>query len=360
MAIRTISNTGGNWNATTTWVGGVVPAATDDIVATTTSGNLTINVTANCRTFDFTNYHGVLSMPAVFTATLPAGVSGACKFSPTMTVTSSGTGSMVLRVLAGQTLTLYACGLSDLFASISINNSSTYTGTVKLGDDLMMPNRTMSLVCGTFDTGGYALTARTLATTATYDKTMYLRSSIITIANVPSSTINLSYLPFTLNAGTSTIIVKATTNAAKNLSLGGLTYHDLVLEGGGTDLTTISGANTFNNLTIAGPRSVTFTAGTVQTIQGALTCSGASGSMIALNSSTAGTPATLSKADGNVAADYLTLQDIAAGGGARWYAGRHSQNISGNSGWIFDDPFLPAAVVTAPLITGAPFGGQLV
>lgn len=57
MAARTVSNTGGNWNATTTWVGGVVPVAGDTVDFTATSGPLTVNVaTANLVGIDFTNY----------------------------------------------------------------------------------------------------------------------------------------------------------------------------------------------------------------------------------------------------------------------------------------------------------------
>jgi hypothetical protein len=57
MALRTVSNTGGNWNATTTWVGGVVPSATLDTVAfTATSGPLTVNVASTCININFTNY----------------------------------------------------------------------------------------------------------------------------------------------------------------------------------------------------------------------------------------------------------------------------------------------------------------
>jgi hypothetical protein len=62
MATRTISNAGGNWNATGTWVEGIVPTASDDIVATATSGNLTMNVSASCRSVNFTNYVGTLNV----------------------------------------------------------------------------------------------------------------------------------------------------------------------------------------------------------------------------------------------------------------------------------------------------------
>ena len=62
MAIRTVSNTGGNWNSTATWTGGVVPISGDSIAFTATSGNLTVNVnTASLSGVNFTNYVGTIT-----------------------------------------------------------------------------------------------------------------------------------------------------------------------------------------------------------------------------------------------------------------------------------------------------------
>lgn len=61
MATITVSAAGGNYNATSSWVGGVVPISTDDIVANATSGNLTINGGFTIQNVDFTNYLGILS-----------------------------------------------------------------------------------------------------------------------------------------------------------------------------------------------------------------------------------------------------------------------------------------------------------
>lgn len=69
------------------------------------------------------------------------------------------------------------------------------------------------------------------------------------------------------------------------------------------------------------------------TINGALVQAG--DGRVSLVSSTPGTPAILSKASGDTACNYLTIQDSTATGGAAWYAGANSINISGNSGWIF-------------------------
>lgn len=66
MAIKTVSNTGGNYNAGSTWVGGVIPATTDTIEFTATSGNLTINVASTCAGINFTNYVGTLTVNTSF------------------------------------------------------------------------------------------------------------------------------------------------------------------------------------------------------------------------------------------------------------------------------------------------------
>lgn len=89
MAIRTISNMGGNWNATGTWVENAVPIAGDDIIATSTSGNLTVNVaTANMRSVDLSNYLATLTLNNTFNIGGPA--SGfTSSFSPTMSFSTA-------------------------------------------------------------------------------------------------------------------------------------------------------------------------------------------------------------------------------------------------------------------------------
>ena len=45
-----------------------------------------------------------------------------------------------------------------------------------------------------------------------------------------------------------------------------------------------------------------------------------------------------SKSSGNVAANFMSIQDSTATGGANWYAGANSTDVSGNTGWIFGSP----------------------
>lgn len=99
MAVYTVSNTGGNYNVGTTWVGGIVPSTTDTIEFTPTSGNLTISVAATCAGIDFTNYVGTLTVNASFringninlgTGGYTVGGSNTTYIGATGTITSNG------------------------------------------------------------------------------------------------------------------------------------------------------------------------------------------------------------------------------------------------------------------------------
>lgn len=121
MATRTIANGGGNWSANGTWVEGAAPTASDDVVATATSGNVTVNTTTCvAKSVDLTGYVGLLT----FTASQILTVSGNVKFVAGMTLAGGGT----LRLDTGGTLT--SAGLT-FPGSVTFNSASTWT----LADD---------------------------------------------------------------------------------------------------------------------------------------------------------------------------------------------------------------------------------
>jgi hypothetical protein len=62
--------------------------------------------------------------------------------------------------------------------------------------------------------------------------------------------------------------------------------------------------------------------------------SGTGGALLTVNSSSAGTQATLSIPSGTISGDYLSIQDSAATGGATFNT-TNSVNVSNNSGWNF-------------------------
>jgi len=127
MAVRTIAAGGGNWNATATWIEGIVPVLGDTVFAAVTSGQLTVNVAAACTSIDFTNYTNTLTMNATLS------VGGNVTLVAAMTVTGTGT----LSITAAATITSNgktwsgAMGSTGAFA-ITLNDSWTIVGTLTL------------------------------------------------------------------------------------------------------------------------------------------------------------------------------------------------------------------------------------
>lgn len=152
---------------------------------------------------------------------------------------------------------------------------------------------------------------------------------------------NYSFL--TVNNQNSTIAITNTTSSTKTFKGGTFHWHFLSITGGGTGAIIFTDGSTWDGLpqVIGGTKILTYTVGTTNTFTGTGDESFGNGSnIITINSSSAGTPATLSKPSGFVRGDFLSLKDSAATGGASWFAGANSTNVSGNSGWIFRSPSL--------------------
>lgn len=101
----------------------------------------------------------------------------------------------------------------------------------------------------------------------------------------------------------------------------------------------IVGSNTFNSLTNSvQPTSLRFPAGSTSTFT-TFGLSGTAGNLVSLVSSSAGTQYTLSDASGFIVPTYLSIQDSAATGGAKWYGtGTGTVDAGNNTGWIFNSP----------------------
>jgi hypothetical protein len=69
MATITAAAGGGNWNVGSTWVGGVVPLTTDNVILDNTSGQVTISATAQCVDINFTGYTNTITFNANLTIT---------------------------------------------------------------------------------------------------------------------------------------------------------------------------------------------------------------------------------------------------------------------------------------------------
>jgi len=134
MAIYTVSAAGGNFNATGTWVGGVIPLTTDGIVADVTSGPLVVNVVSTVSGATFTNYTNTLTM----TSTLQVN-GGGIQLGAGMTI--SGAANLII----GATSTIRSNG-KDWPNGIQV---SLATLTITLFDNWNAGN----LVCGQVGNG---------------------------------------------------------------------------------------------------------------------------------------------------------------------------------------------------------------
>lgn len=126
MATRTVSVAGGNYNVAATWVELAVPTSSDDVVFTSSSGNLTVNVNSSCKSFDATNYTGTLAMNSALN------IYGNITLVSGMTIT----GSSKLIFLANATLTsngkTWPCSIEFLLTSGVFTFTDTWnvSGTV--------------------------------------------------------------------------------------------------------------------------------------------------------------------------------------------------------------------------------------
>jgi len=67
MAIITKSSTSGNWNATSSWVGGVVPTSADDVIFDGTSAGVILNVASSVKSLDMTGFVATFTQSANLT-----------------------------------------------------------------------------------------------------------------------------------------------------------------------------------------------------------------------------------------------------------------------------------------------------
>jgi hypothetical protein len=194
--------------------------------------------------------------------------------------------------------------------------------------------RTLTLTNGTLDgnnqsasIGAFALGAGT--------KTLTLGSNTWTITGT-SWNANTNVANFTVSASTGTISM--TSASSKTFAGGGKTWP--TLNQGGAGALTVQQSNTFTNISnTVQPATITLTSGTTQTVS-AFTASGTSGNLITLNSSSAGSQATLTDSAGVVSVSYVSIKDIVATGYAEWQAYTSNGNVdSGNNvGWVFTAP----------------------
>ena len=245
------------------------------------------------------------------------------------TIGFGGTSNQTLNT-AGITLATYIVDLG-FSGTLSLLSDVTVSGQFVFG--VSATGCTRSLV-----TNNYSITASTLEASIS-TQTVTLGSSLITITgnDTSSGSAHSCAFPSTVSAGTSTLkFTDATANAKTIYSTGAVALYNIWLSGAGTgtfDIALANGSSCNEIKADTPPHTIRFTASTTFTVK-SFNIKGVAGSLMTISSITAATH-TLSCASGLVSCDYLSVTNSIATGGARWFAGANSTNVSGNKNWRF-------------------------
>ena len=295
---------------------------------TAATGALTVS--GGVKSLNLTGFTGSLVNSA-------RAIYGSLTWSPTATYTA-GTNTTTFAATSGtQVITSNGVTLDFPITVAAVG------GTVQLANALTMGStRTFTHTAGTFDannknvtTGRFAASGATTRVTSMGTGTWTILDAGATAWSTPAAASH------TVTPSTSTVLMTAAT--AKTFVGGGRTFWNL--SNGGAGALTITGANTFNDLqNTVTPATFTLPASTTTTVS-ALSLAGTAGNLVTLQSSSAGTRATLSKASGAVNVSFLSIKDIAATGGATWQAKPHNGNLDAgnNTGWTFPHDTVAAA-----------------
>jgi hypothetical protein len=293
-----------------------------------TAGTDTIvHLRTNLFNVDFTGFSGAWPTSASRT------IYGNLTVSATMTVTASASTTTFAATSGAQVVTSNGVTLDF---PLTINAPGA---TVQLADALTIGStRALTLTDGGFNAAGFNVTAGTVAAAATFD-TLTMGAGTWTIQGSGASAWSIN-AAVTVACGTST--VSMTSASAKTFVGAGKTYYNLTQ--GGAGALTITGANSFNDITnTVQPVSILFTAGTTTTVSN-FNLAGTAGNLVTIGSVTAASH-TLSRASGTTRVSYCTISYSTATGGAAWQAPTNLGNVDGlnNSGWDFSEVSLGGA-----------------
>ena len=241
--------------------------------------------------------------------------------------TLSGTGQMTFAGRGSQTIT--SAGKTFPIAPV-INTPS---GSVTLQDAFTTTTGNTIHTAGTFDANIYNVTMVSTVSQNSNIRTLSVGSGTWSLTG--GSPWNAS--PSTNLTVTGTGTISLTSASAKTFAGGGISYSGITLNQGGLGTLSITGNNTFANITdtVAGANTISLGA-TTQTV-GAFTAAGTAGNLLTITGASAGSPATLIYSGSGVIStvDYVVPTFVRAyPTTSTWFAGANSTN-GGSLGWIF-------------------------
>jgi hypothetical protein len=351
---------GGNWSATG-WAatsGGSpavnnFPLAQDTCLFEATGLNsaatVTVNADYNIGTID-------MSARTSNTMTLATGTTNPFIYGNLVNgtgTTLTGTGQITFAKRGSQTIT----NAGRTFTQSLVTNSPS--GSVTLQDAFTSNNSTataITLTAGTFDANGYnvSLTGAASGFNGSFSntRTLAIGSGTWTIAGTGNFSVGSTAVLLTVT-GTGTISM--TSASAKTFTGGSVSYSGITLDQGGAGALTITGNNTFKNITnsYSATGATNITLGTTTQTVTQFTGTGTVGKVLTIQGTSASSPGTLILTTGNVSTpDYLAITGVRAYNlSSTWYAGANSTN-NGSLGWLFSVG-IPLTVLAGVLAVGS-------
>lgn len=362
MATIVAAAGGGNWDASTTstWVGGVIPTAADDVQLKSTSGNVTINANVVCRSLDCTGYTGTLNHTGAFSISIGDG--------------TAGLSNIALKIVSGMTYTIFSNTSAINFISTSSTvqtvdyaaktvGPQTFNGTG--GKWQLQSNFTVNaltsvtLTAGTLDVNGKSISCGVFSTTGTGVRTLTLGAATIT-TTLTTGGVTAGATPsnLTITANTASFLLNG---PSSNFSLGNLNWNGVsVTYAGGGNMTIAPGGSsaTVANLTVTGTAAKTdnLSFSNPLTVTSAVAFNGNSATnRLLIKSNTRGTSRTITIGGSGTlktGSSNVDFMDITATGGAANELNLSaitglSGDCGGNSGMTFTTPATQTATGTS-------------
>lgn len=327
-----------NWSATSGGGGGAsAPTSVDNVIFDSASSGasyvVTVSGTQSCNNL-------TINQPATgtinFTGAFNLNISGSAFAGATITQFSANGDFRFVGANTGRTWNWVGFGAPAIVFTFQHTGDITLASNIGNGG-----NRNFAFTSGTFNAVTFNVSSANNGFSISGSAVVNMGSGTWN-CNSSNPSAWTATTPATINPQTSTISMNsASTFSTAGFNGGGYTYNNVSFVNGtvstGALLCAISGANTFNNLTITAPTGAgikNFSFGANQVVTGTFTVGGATATnRVSIQSNVFGTPRAITAA--NVSLQNVDFTDITGAGAAAPFTGTNLGNAANNSNITF-------------------------